>query len=90
MYLQLNDSAGTSAVLGDGQMLVKNHRAGLARLPELPHGAATSKRPAAPPLPSAGRLSYVTAFPATRRKTRQLFSKLSTDSDWTPIQIEFE
>jgi hypothetical protein len=38
----------------------------------------------------AGRLSFVTAFPATCRKTRQLFSKLSTHSDWTPIQIEFE
>jgi hypothetical protein len=30
MYLQLNDTAGTSAVLGDGQMLVKYHRAGLS------------------------------------------------------------
>jgi hypothetical protein len=33
MYLQLNDTAGTSAVLGDGQRLVKYHRAGLSAQP---------------------------------------------------------
>jgi hypothetical protein len=30
MYLQLNDSAGTSAMLGDGMRLVRYHRVGLS------------------------------------------------------------
>jgi hypothetical protein len=29
MYLQLNDTAGTTVMLGDGQSLVKYHRVGL-------------------------------------------------------------